>query len=323
MSSWFSVTVHLQSGGGVFSGVFKVDNNTNIVTEFYQTINGNTDFTNNRLIPVGQFNGVINDNVYVAPNQYFSYTGIALDLINSSSLFSENHLYVGLANYPIYSMAGQIGSSPIIFYNPRPFMIGNYDYVLSNGYTYTITPYVIPTFNYPCFLKGSKILCLKDNTEVYLPIESLNRGDLVKTLLNDYVPIKVIGSSVIKYDPSLELHIKDKLFLLSKDCYPELFEDLVLTGAHSILVDEITEEQRNKTIEILGEVYVTDRKYRLMACVDDKTLEYSYKTDQTIWHLALENDNYYGNYGIYANGLLVESVSIRYMLELSNMVLKD
>ena len=36
---------------------------------------------------------------------------------------------------------------------------------------------------------------------------------------------------------------------------------------------------------------------------------------------ALENDNYYMNYGIYANGLLVETCSKRYLKELSNMTL--
>jgi hypothetical protein len=41
----------------------------------------------------------------------------------------------------------------------------------------------------------------------------------------------------------------------------------------------------------------------------------------TIWHFALEHDNIYKNYGVYANGLLVESSSIRYMTELSGMQL--
>ena len=36
-----------------------------------------------------------------------------------------------------------------------------------------------------------------------------------------------------------------------------------------------------------------------------------------------ENDNYFGNYGIYANGLLVETCSKRYLKELSNMSLID
>jgi hypothetical protein len=35
----------------------------------------------------------------------------------------------------------------------------------------------------------------------------------------------------------------------------------------------------------------------------------------------LENENYYWNYGIYANGLLVETTSKRMMKELSGMEL--
>jgi hypothetical protein len=39
--------------------------------------------------------------------------------------------------------------------------------------------------------------------------------------------------------------------------------------------------------------------------------------------LALENDDYYMNYGIYANGLLVETCSKRFMKELSSMTLLE
>lgn len=58
-----------------------------------------------------------------------------------------------------------------------------------------------------------------------------------------------------------------------------------------------------------------------MACIDERTKVYQKRGYQTIYHLALENDYYYGNYGIYANGLLVESCSKRYLKELSNMTL--
>ena len=60
-------------------------------------------------------------------------------------------------------------------------------------------------------------------------------------------------------------------------------------------------------------------KYRLPACVDEKATVYKVPGDYTIYHIALENEHYYGNYGIYANGLLVESCSKRYLKEVSNM----
>lgn len=322
MTSWFSVSIHSTiETEQLFVGFFKIDNNTKLVTEFYETINGNTNFNNNILIPTGTgIPSVINN--YKGFNGYEYYNMFYDNAYDPSWLqFDNNGIAINsMSKYPQYNKfnlwAANVGDETL----NNIGIVGNY--FLTNV-TFTIIPTVNPKPINPCFLEGSKILCLKDNSEVYLPIESLNKGDLVKTLLNNYVPIKAIGSSVIKYDPSIELHQKDKLFLLSKDSYPELFEDLVLTGAHSILVDEITEEQRNKIIKNFGKIYETDDKYRLMACVDDKTSEYNYKSDQTIWHLALENDNKYHNYGIYANGLLVESVSIRYMLELSNMVIKD
>ena len=320
--SWYSISVHHQRGGEIFNGLFRVLNASNLITEFYQTINGNTDLTDNRLITAGRFtpyssSGAVTDNIYISPNQYFSSGGVSFNTTNLN-VFGSN-----------------ITSMTLYYYEQPPFFPGmqiEYDYIVffdngglsgTNGYTYTITPYNNPSPNNPCFLEGSKILCLKDNSEVYIPIEQLQKGDLVKTLLNDYLPVEVIGSSIIKYEPKIILHPKDRLFILSKDKYPELFEDLILTGAHSILVDDLTDDQKKRTIGILNELYVTDYKYRLMACLDDKTSDYEYNDDQTIWHIALKNENYYGNYGIYANGLLVESVSIRYMLELSNMVLKD
>ena len=57
------------------------------------------------------------------------------------------------------------------------------------------------------------------------------------------------------------------------------------------------------------------------ACVDDRTKIFEEEGVHTIWHFSLENDNYYANYGVYANGLLVETTSNRMMVELSGMTL--
>jgi hypothetical protein len=170
-----------------------------------------------------------------------------------------------------------------------------------------------------CFKKGSKIL----TNNGYVPIEDLRRGDLVKTLLNDYVAIDMIGKIDILH-PALKERIKDQLYKCSQDQYPELFEDLVISGCHSILVDKFaSEDQREKTIELTKYTYCTDCKYRLPACVDSRTSVYETYGNYTIYHLALEHNDYYMNYGIYANGLLVETCSKRYLKELSNMTLID
>ena len=174
--------------------------------------------------------------------------------------------------------------------------------------------------NVVCFNKGSKILCLKNGSEMYEPIENLRNGDLIKTIYNGFKPIFMIGKSIM-FNKADDERIKDQLYICKKENYPELIEDLIITGCHSILVDEITDKQREKTIKLLKDVYVTERKYRLMACIDERTKIYQEKGYHTIYHLALENDNYYSNYGIYTNGLLTESCSKRYLKELSNMTL--
>ena len=67
------------------------------------------------------------------------------------------------------------------------------------------------------------------------------------------------------------------------------------------------------------QLFITDNKYRLPVCVDERSTVYDKPGPHMIYHLALENDNYYANYGIYANGLLVETCSKRFLKELSNM----
>jgi len=170
------------------------------------------------------------------------------------------------------------------------------------------------------------IICFKEDTKIltdkgYIPIQDLKKGDLVKTLLNDYVPIDMIGKKDIHHPASNE-RIKDQLYKCSKEEYPEVFEDLVLTGCHCILVDEFkTEEEKQKTLEVNKDIYITDKKYRLPACVDKRSTVYEKEGKHTIYHFALENNDYYMNYGVFANGLLVETTSKRFMKELSGMKL--
>jgi len=148
----------------------------------------------------------------------------------------------------------------------------------------------------------------------------LRNGDLVKTIKHYYVPINMIGKRNI-YHSALKERIKDQLYKCSQSEYPEIFEDLIITGCHAILVDKFKEGEREKTIEVLDRIFVTDRKYRLPACVDERASVYEIPGNYTIYHIALDNDDARMNYGIYANGLLVESCSKRHMKELSKMEL--
>jgi len=175
------------------------------------------------------------------------------------------------------------------------------------------------TTSIQCFLQDSQIL----TNHGYIPIQYLKPGDLVKTLHNGHKPIRILGYNSIR-NPAIADRIRDQLYVCSPKQYPELFEDLVITGCHSILVDGFKDQRQiDEVIEILGHIYITDGKYRLPACIDDRTTVYAKSSECMIYHIALEHDDYYMNYGIFANGLLVETCSNRFLKELSNMSLLE
>jgi len=191
---------------------------------------------------------------------------------------------------------------------------GNYQGTLSSSVTPNniSTSADVPLVQTICFLEGSKILCVVEDIEVYRPIESLRKGDLVKTLKNGTLPIDLIGKSVTNH--ALNIEPLDQLFICKKEKYTTLIEDLILTGGHSLLVDQLSVTQfKNMTKK--GILYITDDKLRLFVCYDENSTVYEKEGEHTIYHLSLEDkENKETNHGIYANGLLVESCTKECML---------
>ena len=184
----------------------------------------------------------------------------------------------------------------------------------NSSYTYYLYPSGV------CFLEGSQILCLVDEKETYVPIETMRVGTLVKTSRNGYKKVELIGKNSI-VNPGDNERSESRLYKLSPSKYPELKEDLIITGAHSVLVDNITDKERDEITKHLGRIFVTDEKYRLMAMLDERAEPWASAGEYMIWHFALENDDITRNYGVYANGLLVETCSINTMRTKSNLSL--
>jgi alpha-tubulin suppressor-like RCC1 family protein len=233
----------------------------------------------------------------------------------------QTHTIVLMTDGTVYGTGdnfyGNLGlnntTSPITTLTPMVDASGGNTYLM-NYYDPVTDPPVLP-----CFLVGTKILTKNG----YRAIETLRKGDLVKTLLDGFQPIELLGYSTIEH-PGTSDRRKDQLYVCAPAHYPEVVEDLVLTGAHSLLVDQFTDDrQRQATEKVLKKIYVTDEKYRLPACVDSRATVYNKPGTYTIYHLALQNENYYFNYGIFANGLLVETCSLRYLKECSGMTLVD
>jgi len=200
-----------------------------------------------------------------------------------------------------------------------------WSYRKTNGVTDIALPFELYALDLTTTPVGISFVCFHQNTKIltntgYRLISELRPDDLIKTSLNGYKAIDMIGCREI-CNTICDERIKDKLYVCSPDKYETVFEDLIITGCHSILVDNVSEIEKENIIKTLGRIYETDRKYRLPACVDERAKPYEIEGPNKIYHIALENENYYSNYGIYANGLLVESCSKRYLSELSEMSL--
>ena len=254
--------------------------------------------------------------IFEKPSWIIDFTLNINGTIFNFDFFLIFYYYYQPIDYTQSNLLSQIFSFTFLSKDGSPPTGTHYFQFYYNEVYYNVTNIFLFTENPVCFKEDTKILTNKG----YQPIQNLRKGDMIKTLLNDYVPINMIGKQEF-YHPAVQDKIKDQLYICDQKEYPTLFEPLVITGAHSILVDEISDEQRNNIIEILGKIYETDDKYRLPACVDQRTSVYKQSGVHTIYHLALDNENYYSNYGIYANGLLVETCSKRYLKELSNMTL--
>jgi hypothetical protein len=73
----------------------------------------------------------------------------------------------------------------------------------------------------------------------------------------------------------------------------------------------------------MGDNYITESFHRVPACLDDRAEPYTNGNtgSVTIWHFALEHNNLYNNYAVWANGLLVETCSIDFLKNKSGMEL--
>lgn len=162
----------------------------------------------------------------------------------------------------------------------------------------------------PCFLEGSQILCKVAGVDTYVNVETIRPGMLVKTSRDGYKAVKLIGSRAMT---NSGLPNKNSLYLCTKAAYPELLADLTLTGCHAILVPQITDAQRAGILSTLQRVFVTDKQYRLPTCVDERASVVQTEGNFIVWHFALEHYDIRMNYGVYAQGLLVESSPICHM----------
>jgi hypothetical protein len=96
-----------------------------------------------------------------------------------------------------------------------------------------------------------------------------------------------------------------------------LIEDLIVTGGHSILVDDLGDNKEENDRLFNGETLKIDDKYLLLAAVSNDFIKLQNNDEYTYYHFILENNgNDNDRYGVWANGILSETPSKNFFMSM-------
>jgi hypothetical protein len=305
-------------GNKLFQGVMATDSNNNITYVYditdpdmknllYPTSSGiDTSFTtpgypDKKPYDVYQsIHGTTYDNIYVSGADNFD--GAGLMLTNLGSVFL-NHISQN--------------------YHPQDILIVNISGVMNNStglpdnseYTAVIDnisqnlpqepfidgiisfqPYYPP--NLSCLAKNTEIL-LSDETTI--PIQSITPGTLVQTLSQTPKRVSIVGKKTVHFHNENE-NKEDYLYYYK-------YNKLCITGKHSLLVKDISNEDKYEIEKMFGCVKKIDGRYALPVYLDPNASLVNNLETCELYHIVLENDDISGSYGICANGRWVESCS--------------
>jgi hypothetical protein len=86
-----------------------------------------------------------------------------------------------------------------------------------------------------------------------------------------------------------------------------LIEDLIITGGHAILVDDLGIFKEENEI-LFGSIEMINDKYLLLASLSDQFVKLENISVYIYYHFILENNgNNEDRYGVWANGILTET----------------
>lgn len=219
--------------------------------------------------------------------------------INSQPPSNYNGLITIVQSDPV--LGGQITVSP-----SAPVQLYSIKILQQSDYTITNFDLQVNAF---CYLETTKILCLIDSTEKWICIKDIQIGTFVKTYLHGYKQVLKKGIIKLQNTPNNSIH---KLYKLDKSLisfYPNIFDDLFVSGQHSILVDNLSQTQINKTLSKWKYLQKIDDKFLLMSWVNEHFQQVNDNNLYTLYQLVLECENPKTQYGIYANGILSETMS--------------
>lgn len=212
-------------------------------------------------------------------------------------------------NSVLVASRGGTGTNSITFSNINNIVAGTYTVSVIgqyNNYYETVTNYneIATTNLFVCFVEGTEILCINDQgEEEYIKVEDMKPGMMVKTHIHGAKKLIAVDKREYKNDKSISQICKISGL-------PGQTKDLFLTGGHSILVDKLTDEQREKSHPYNSLERKIDGMELLLSHINENAEKLDDEETRNVYHIVLENDDEKGQYGVYANGVLAESMSI-------------
>lgn len=247
----------------------------------------------------------------VITNSFFTF---AITTFNEYFIYTNYILNVDSTNFTTYTTNDNgDGTTTITFTNVKITGVGSYTFLLQ-GYSGADPPTTMlegTILSDPvCYLKGTKILCEIDGEEQYINIENLLPGMIIKTHLHGYKKLKILGWNKFKNSSNPHTSKICKLYKLSKEKNSDLIEDLYVSGQHSILVDNINQNEKNLMLTRWSKLLKIDNKHLLMAYASMDFEEITDDNEYELFQIVLENENNNKQqFGIWANGILSETMS--------------
>jgi surface protein len=180
-----------------------------------------------------------------------------------------------------------------------------------------VTPKIGDFFNsdIPCFDATTTILAKRTETSEpsYIPVNKLMKGHLVQTHKNGFKPILHVGTTSVCLNMEGS-ELKDQMYRMKKN--DNMTHDLLVTGRHSVLVDDWSSHHCKKRRTELSTATIED-KHILGAGYSTLFTQETKPTEYQIYHIALDGKE--NRYGLYANGgILCESLDKRSINKLSH-----
>lgn len=284
--SWYSISIFsYNEETTIFNGYFSVDI-SNVIQTFYNANNIGV----NILTVTGNDNGAD----YIFENNNFTAFGTSITSIpalDNQYNTSEWNLYTDYSG------------------NNVSYKKFNHIWVDLGPNLYNFTFNSIPEPS--CFNEGTKILCLNKNLEEeYIPIENLRKGFFVKSFKHGYRKIDLIGKNHMINNPE-DFNIC--MYKMEKTETNGLLEDLIITGGHAILVDDLGNYKEENDKIFGGSTQIIDGKFLLISSISKDFIKLNNTNLYTYYHFVLENNgNDDERFGVWANGILTETPSKTY-----------